>query len=518
VYLADFAASSPGRAAVVMGSSGRRISFAELDDRSRRLAGVLDDLGLRRGDHLAVVMENHPAYYEVVWAGLRSGLYVTAVNSHLTADEAAYIVDDCEATAVVTTATMGALAEAMVGSTPRVRHRLMLDGEAGGHLAYEPLVASRSPRPLEEDRRGMVMLYSSGTTGRPKGIKFPLPPVDSPLGEWEIAEHSRQRYGFSEEMVFLSPAPLYHAAPLRVSMAVQCVGGTVVVMERFDPAQALALIESERVTHSQWVPTMFVRLLKLPQDERTGYDLTSHRLATHAAAPCPVEVKEQMIAWWGPILEEYYAGTENIGSTAITSAEWLEHKGSVGRPSYGAVIHVCDDEGQELPAGGIGTVYFEDTANIFEYHGDQEKTTSVAHPDHPTWRTLGDVGRVDDDGYLYLTDRRAFMIVAGGVNIYPQEIEDVLVTHPKVLDVAVFGIPNDDMGEEVKAVVQPVEYADAGPALAEELDQWCADRLAGFKRPRSFDFVEQLPRLDNGKLYKKSLRDPYWADRPTQVA
>lgn len=517
MYLADFAASAPERAAVVMGS-GRRISFAELDDRSRRLAGVLDDLGLQRGDHLAVVMENHPAYYEVVWAGLRSGLYVTAVNSHLTADEAAYIVDDCQATAVVTTATMGSLAEAMVGSTPRVRHRLMLDGEAEGHLAYEPLVGSRSPRPLEEDRRGMVMLYSSGTTGRPKGIKFPLPPVDSPLGEWEIAEHSRQRYGFSEEMVFLSPAPLYHAAPLRVSMAVQCVGGTVVVMERFDPAQALALIESERVTHSQWVPTMFVRLLKLPQDERTGYDLTSHRLATHAAAPCPVEVKEQMIAWWGPIIEEYYAGTENIGSTAITSAEWLEHKGSVGRPSYGAVLHICDDEGRELPTGGVGTVYFEDTANIFEYHGDQEKTTSVAHPDHPTWRTLGDVGRVDDDGYLYLTDRRAFMIVAGGVNIYPQEIEDVLVTHPKVLDVAVFGIPNDDMGEEVKAVVQPVEYADAGPALAEELDQWCADRLAGFKQPRSYDFVEQLPRLDNGKLYKKSLRDPYWADRPTQVA
>jgi fatty-acyl-CoA synthase len=517
MYLADFAASAPERAAVVMGS-GRRISFAELDDRSRRLAGVLDDLGLQRGDHLAVVMENHPAYYEVVWAGLRSGLYVTAVNSHLTADEAAYIVDDCEATAVVTTATMGALAEAMARSTPRVRHRLMLDGEAEGHLAYEPLVASRSRRPLEEDRRGMVMLYSSGTTGRPKGIKFPLPPVDSPLGEWEIAEHSRQRYGFSEEMVFLSPAPLYHAAPLRVSMAVQCVGGTVVVMERFDPAQALALIESERVTHSQWVPTMFVRLLKLPHDERTGYDLSSHRLATHAAAPCPVEVKEQMIAWWGPIIEEYYAGTENIGSTAITSAEWLEHKGSVGRPSHGAVIHICDDEGQELPTGGVGTVYFEDTANIFEYHGDQEKTTSVAHPDHPTWRTLGDVGRVDDDGYLYLTDRRAFMIVAGGVNIYPQEIEDALVTHPKVLDVAVFGIPNDDMGEEVKAVVQPVEYAEAGPALAEELGQWCADRLAGFKRPRSYDFVEQLPRLDNGKLYKKSLRDPYWAGRPTQVA
>jgi fatty-acyl-CoA synthase len=518
MYLADFAASAPDRAAVVMGSSGRRITFAELDDRSRRLAGVLDDLGLQRGDHLAVVMENHPSYYEVVWAGLRSGLYVTAVNSHLTAEEAAYIVDDCAATTVVTTEALADLADCMVGLTPKVRHRLLIDGVADDHLDYEALVGARSPRPLDADQRGMVMLYSSGTTGRPKGIKFPLPPPDSPLGEWEIAEHSRQRYGFEESMVFLSPAPLYHAAPLRVSLAVQCVGGTSVVMERFDPAQALTLIGRERVTHSQWVPTMFVRLLKLPESERTGHDLSSHRLATHAAAPCPVEVKEQMIAWWGPIIEEYYAGTENIGSTAITSAEWLEHKGSVGRPSYGAVIHICDDEGQELPAGGIGTVYFEDTTATFVYHGDQEKTASIAHPEHPTWRTLGDVGRVDDDGYLYLTDRRAFMIVSGGVNIYPQEIEDVLVTHPKVLDVAVFGIPNDDMGEEVKAVVQPVDDADPGSALAEELDAWCAERLAGYKRPRTYDFVEQLPRLDNGKLYKKSLRDPYWAGRPTQVA
>ncbi len=518
MYLADFAVSAPDRAAVVMGGSGRRIGFAELDDRSRRLAGVLDDLGLRRGDHLAVVMENHPAYYEVVWAGLRSGLYVTAVNSHLTAEEAAYIVDDCGAEVVVTTGTLGGLAGQLLGHTPGVRHRLMLDGGVEGHLDYESLVASRAPRPVEDDRRGMVMLYSSGTTGRPKGIKFPLPAPDSPVGEWEIAEHSRQRYGFGEGMVFLSPAPLYHAAPLRVSLAVQCVGGTVVVMERFDPAAALALIEGERVTHSQWVPTMFVRLLKLPEEERTRHDLSSHRLATHAAAPCPVEVKEQMIAWWGPIIEEYYAGTENIGSTSITSAEWLEHRGSVGRPSYGAVIHICDDEGRELPAGGIGTVYFEDTASTFEYHGDREKTSSVAHPEHPSWRTLGDVGRVDTDGYLYLTDRRAFMIVSGGVNIYPQEIEDVLVAHPKVLDVAVFGIPNDDMGEEVKAVVQPVDGTDAGAALAEELDAWCGERLAGFKRPRSYDFVEQLPRLDNGKLYKKVLRDPYWAGRPAQVS
>jgi fatty-acyl-CoA synthase len=490
VYIRDFATAGGERTAVVMGS-GRRVTYAELDDRSLRLAGVLADLGLRRGDHFAMVMENHPAYYEVVWAGLRSGLYVTAINSHLTAEEAAYIADDCGAQVLVTSHAL-ALGEGMVGRTPSVRHRLMVGGEADGHLAYEPLVAARSPRPVTEDQRGMVMLYSSGTTGRPKGIKFPLPPAGSPLGEWEIAEHSRLRYGFADDMVFLSPAPL-------------------------DPAAALALMERERVTHSQWVPTMFVRLLKLPEAERARYDLSAHRIATHAAAPCPVAVKEQMIEWWGPIIEEYYAGTENIGSTSITSAEWLEHKGSVGRPSHGAVVHICDDQGRELPVGETGAVYFEDPSAGFEYHGDLGKTASVAHPDHPTWRTLGDIGRLDEDGYLYLTDRRAFMIVSGGVNIYPQEIEDVLVAHPKVLDVAVFGVPDDEMGEEVKAVVQPVHPGDAGAALAEELAAWCEGRLAGYKRPRSYDFVDQLPRLDNGKLYKKALRDRYWASRPTRV-
>ena len=370
---------------------------------------------------------------------------------------------------------------------------------------------------LDQQSRGMVMLYSSGTTGRPKGVKFPLPPADSPLGEWEIAEHSRARYGFGEDMVFLSPAPLYHSAPLRVAMAVHCVGGTVVVMERFDPGLALGLLERERVTHSQWVPTMFVRMLKLPPAERTRHDLSSHRVATHAAAPCPVHVKEQMIDWWGPIIEEYYAGTENFGSTAITSQEWLAHKGSVGRPAANAVIHICDDEGAEVPTGETGAVYFEDPTAVFEYHGDPTKTTSAHHPAHPTWRSLGDIGRVDEDGYLYLTDRRAFMIVSGGVNIYPQEIEDVLLAHPKVLDVAVFGVPNAEMGEEVKAVVQPVDGAEPGPALAAELHVWCDGRLAHYKWPRSIDFDAQLPRLDNGKLYKTALRDRYWEGRTSRV-
>ena len=517
MYIGDFAESAPDRAAIVMGDSGRRISYRQLNEGSIRFARALHDCGLRRGDHFAVLLENHPSYFEIVWAGMRSGLYITAVNAHLTAAEAGYIVDDCEAKVLVTSAALGELAGALVEATPGVERRFMVDGTAPGHDSYEEAVAAQDATPLEEQSRGMVMLYSSGTTGRPKGIKFPLPPADSPLGEWEIGEHSRARYGFGEDMVFLSPAPLYHAAPLRVAMGVHSVGGTVVVMERFDPALALALMEREGVTHSQWVPTMFVRMLKLPPEERRRYDLSQHRVATHAAAPCPVHVKEQMIEWWGPIIEEYYSGTENFGSTAITSQEWLAHKGSVGRPANNVLIHICDDDGHEVPVGETGAVYFEDATASFEYHGDPTKTSSAQHPLHPTWRSLGDIGRVDADGYLYLTDRRAFMIVSGGVNIYPQEIEDVLLAHPQVLDVAVFGVPNAEMGEEVKAVVQPISGAEPGQALAAELQAWCEGRLAHYKWPRRIDFDAQLPRLDNGKLYKTALRDRYWEGRASRV-
>jgi long-chain acyl-CoA synthetase len=517
MYIGDFATTAPDRAAVVMGGSGQVITYRELNERSNQFARLLWGLGLRRGDHYAVMMENHARYFEVVWAAMRSGLYVTAVNSHLTAAETAYIVNDCGATVLVTSASLAGVADQLRELTPAVEHRFMVEGMTPGHRSYEREVAAQSTAPLDVEVRGMVMLYSSGTTGQPKGIKFPLPPEDSPLGEWEIGEHSRARWGFGEDMVFLSPAPLYHAAPLRVSLAVHSIGGTVVVMERFDAADALALIERERVTHSQWVPTMFVRMLKLPEDERMAYDLSSQRVVTHAAAPCPVYVKEQMIAWWGPIIEEYYAGTENFGSTSITSEEWLDHKGSVGRAAYQAEIHICDQQGQELPTGEVGTVYFEDPSATFEYHGDSAKTAGAQHPDHPTWRSLGDIGKVDEDGYLYLTDRLAYMIVSGGVNVYPQEIEDVLLAHPQVLDVAVFGVPNEDMGEEVKAVVQPVNWDDAGDALTAQLQRWCETRLAGYKRPRSFDFDPQLPRLDNGKLYKAKVRDRYWEGRATRV-
>jgi long-chain acyl-CoA synthetase len=518
VYIASFAETAPDRAAVVMGESGRRITYKELDEGSIRFARVLYDLGLRPGDHYAVLLENHPSYFEVVWAGMRSGLYITAVNAHLTAAEAGYIVADCGAKVLVTSAALTDVAEALVELAPEVGHRFMVDGTSPSYRSYEEAVAAQPSEPREDQRRGMVMLYSSGTTGRPKGIKFPLPPADSPIGEWEIGEHSRASYGFGEEMVFLSPAPLYHSAPLRVAMAVQSVGGTAVVMERFDPEMALKLIEREQVTHSQWVPTMFVRMLKLPPEVRNSYDLSSLKVVTHAAAPCPIHIKEQMIEWWGPIIDEYYSGTENIGSTSIKALDWLSHKGSVGRPTGDVVIHICDEDGKEVATGDTGAVYFEDRASSgFEYHGDTMKTSSVQHPDHPTWRSLGDIGRVDEDGFLYLTDRRAFMIVSGGVNIYPQEIEDVLLAHPKVLDAAVFGVPNDEMGEEVKAVVQPIGDVESSDALADELRTWCEGRLAKYKWPRTIDFDAQLPRLDNGKLYKTALRDRYWEGRTTRV-
>jgi fatty-acyl-CoA synthase len=500
-----------------MGADGAVVTYARLDERSNRLARLLVECGLRRGDHYAVWMENNDRYHEVVWAGLRSGLYVTAINSHLTAEEAAYIATDCEARVLVTSAALAERAAAVAVGRPDLRRRLMVGGAIPGYEDYEAAVGAFDPAPLSHESRGAVMLYSSGTTGQPKGVSFPLPEGPASAGEAEIAENGRVNWGFSGSMTYLSPAPLYHAAPLRTSLGVQSLGGTVVVMERFDAARALALIERERVTHSQWVPTMFVRMLKLPEAERRDRDLSSHQVAIHAAAPCPVAVKEQMIEWWGPILYEYYAGTENLGGTAITSAEWLTHKGSVGRPMHGAVLHICDEEGAEVPVGEVGTVYFEFDRTSFEYHGDAKKMAEIRHPEHPTWRTLGDMGRLDAESYLYLTDRRAFLIVAGGVNIYPQEIEDVLVGHPEVYDVGVIGVPDEDMGEAVKAVVQPLDPAVEPAAFEQRLRAYVDERLAPYKRPRSYDVVAELPRLENGKLYKSALRAPYWAGHTTRI-
>ena len=381
----------------------------------------------------------------------------------------------------------------------------MCDGTVEGYQSYEAARDAQPARPIADPQPGGIMLYSSGTTGVPKGVRHPLP--EEPFGEnvSALVGLGKALYGFSSDMVYLSPAPLYHAAPLRWSMAVQQLGGTVVVMERFDPEAALAAIERYRVTHAQWVPTHFIRLLKLPDEVRCRYDLSSLQAVWHAAAPCPVPVKQAMIDWWGPIIGEYYAGTEGNGFCAISSAEWLRHKGSVGR-NLTAQTRICGEDGEELPARSEGTVYFAG-GGAFAYHNDAEKTASVAN--RHGWTTLGDVGWVDEEGYLYLTDRKSFMIISGGVNIYPAEIENLLVTHPEVADVAVIGAPHEEMGEEVVAVVQPRDLAAAGPALAAELMAFARANLSHVKCPRRIDFRAELPRHETGKLYKRQLVEEY---------
>jgi fatty-acyl-CoA synthase len=502
------AARDPGRAAVIDGGSGEIVTYRQLDERSNRLAQYLHAAGLRRGDTLALFMENAPRFLEVVWAARRSGLYLTAVNRYLTAEEAAYIIDDCDAKVLISSVARADVAAALPGRLPRCREFLITGGSVDGWTSYEDTVGGFPAHPLDEQWLGELMLYSSGTTGRPKGVRKPLQAVK--VDEDGGLSDLMRGLGFGETTVYLSPAPMYHAAPLVFSISVQRAGGTVLMMPRFDPEEALALIERYRVTHSQFVPTMLVRLLKLPEAVRHRYDLSSHRLSIHAAAPCPIDVKHAMIGWWGPIIHEYYGGTEGNGLTWIDSAAWLAHPGSVGKAIIGT-LHICDEDGAELPAGGTGLVYFEREALPFVYYKDPERTLACQHPFHPAWSTLGDLGYLDAEGYLYLTDRRAFMIISGGVNIYPREIEDTLVAHAAVRDVAVFGLPDPEMGEQVKAVVELMDGFAPSEALAAELIGFTRQRLAHFKTPKSLDFTDALPRLPTGKLYKQRLRAEYLA-------
>jgi fatty-acyl-CoA synthase len=518
VYPATYAVITPDKPAVIMAGSGRTLTYRELDDRSARFANVLAAAGLRRGDGIALLAENDERCYEVYWAALRSGLYITAVNRHLSAPEVAYIVNDCDAAVLVISSRFAELARAIVPGTPKVRHRYVFasadaPAEAArsvpGYGDYEEALASVTAERPEVEPAGADMLYSSGTTGQPKGIRPPLPTVG--IGDptaLTVPQLAKAMYGFGPDTVYLSPAPVYHAAPLRFGAAVHVHGGTTVMLERFDPVAALAAIERYRVTHSQWVPTMFVRMLKLTPEERARHDLSTHHVAIHAAAPCPPEVKRAMMDWWGPILYEYYASTEAAGITFVSPTEWLERPGSVGRAALGTV-RICDEDGRELPAGRDGIVYFERDVLPFTYHGDEAKTAAAQHPEHPAWTTVGDIGHLDADGYLYLVDRASFMIISGGVNIYPQEIENVLALHPKVLDVAVIGVPDPEMGERVHAVVLPAPGVQTGPELADELIAYVRDRIAHYKAPRGVDFVDELPRTPTGKLRKGVLRDRY---------
>ncbi len=521
MYAGDYLTKHPDRAAFVMASTGETVSYAEFEGRANQLAHLLRSEGLEFRDHYSVYMENNSRYLESCAAGDRAGLYYTCVNSYLTAEELAYIIQNSESKVLITSKSRMEVALEAVKECPNVVLTLVVDGEdlpdTVGMSRVQDFVSTVSAfpsEPIADEMAGTAMLYSSGTTGRPKGIIRPLT-GDSPDQMAPLFAFLNGLWKYSEDMVYLSPAPLYHSAPqAAVNLAIRN-GATVVIMERFDPVRYLQLIEEYSVTHSQLVPTMFSRMLKLPEEERTRFDLSSLEVAVHAAAPCPVPVKEEMIEWWGPIIDEYYGATEGLGFTACNSEEWLAHKGSVGKVLLGD-LHILDDEMNPLPMGVPGTIWFK-TATEFEYHNDSEKTAESTSPDG-TMTTVGDVGYVDEDNFLYLTDRKTFMIISGGVNIYPQETENLLITHPKVADAAVFGVPNQDLGEEVKAVVQLMPGTEPNEETVAELMAFCAEHLSRQKVPRSIDFDPELPRLPTGKLYKRVLRDRYWGEARSQTA
>lgn len=516
MYPGKWANEFPDKPAIIHSQTGESVSFGELNSRSNQLAQMLYADGLRRGDHIAIFMENDLRYFEVCWAALRSGLYITTVNRYLTDEEAGYVIDNCEARALVTSKRLAEVAVNLPTFAPRCQRWLMINGVAEGFEAYEDAIENMPEHNLEHEPTGAFMLYSSGTTGRPKGISRPLPDTEISDDTSAIGGLQQALWGFDSNTVYLSPAPLYHSAPIGFCTATLALGGTVVMMPRFDPVDALKAIERFKVTHSQWVPTMFTRMLKLPEEERSGFDLSSLKVAIHAAAPCPREVKQQMLDWWGPVIYEYYAGTELNGFTHVTPEAWLAKPGTVGQPILG-VIHICDDDGNEVPTGQDGIVYFELPEMPFVYHKDEGKTKDTQHPQHANWTALGDVGYVDEDGFLFLTDRATFMIISGGVNIYPQEIEDALVMHPKIADVAVVGVPDPEMGEAVKAVVQLAEGIEPSDDLEQELIAYARDHIAHYKCPKSIDFMDELPRLPTGKLYKRILKDNYWGKTGSKI-
>ena len=503
-----YALSVPDRVAARIVETGEELTYAQLDERSTRLARAFASEGLREGDVVALLSGNELQAFEVFWAALRSGLYVTAVNHHLAPDEVVHIVHDSEARVLIASADKGELAASIVDRTPGVTRRFAFGGDVGDHESYEAVLAASSSEPLDDEPAGAPMLYSSGTTGKPKGIKPPLPGTQVSEGADFLMKMVKGVFGVGDDTVYLQPAPIYHAAPLRWSAAIQAHGGTVVMLRNFDPQVALAAIERFQVTHAQFVPTMFVRMLKLDESDRAAHDVSSLRVALHAAAPCPPEVKQKMIDWWGPILVEYYAGTEGNGMTMINSDRWESKPGSVG-PALVGTIHICDDDGMTLPNGEVGTVYFERDELPFEYHNDPEKTREAQHPKNPTWTTVGDMGWLDDDDFLFLSDRKSFMIISGGVNIYPAEVEAALTLHDAVDDVAVIGVPDDEMGEQVRAFVKPSPSATTGADLEREIIEYVRGRIAHYKAPKAVEFVDELPRTETGKLVKHELRKRY---------
>ncbi|WP_310540616.1 acyl-CoA synthetase [Phenylobacterium sp.] len=511
MHPATHAKTHPDRAAYIMAGPGETVTYRQLDDRSNQGAQLFRSLGLVTGDVIAILMDNSPRFFEIAWAAQRSGLYYACISSKLTSGEVDYIMKDCAAKLLVTSAGVGPVIDELPTLLPAVRLYMVGDARA----PYESFEAARDKMPatpVADETAGRDMLYSSGTTGRPKGIKPPLTggPIDEPGG---VANLAAGLFGFKSDSVYISPAPLYHAAPLRWCMAVHQLGGTVIVMEKFDPEAMLALIEKYKVDVGQFVPTHFVRMLKLPEEVRTRYDVSSMRSAVHAAAPCPIPVKEQMLAWWGPVIHEYYAGSEGNGFCYVGPHDWLTHKGTVGKSIMGQA-KIVGEEGEELPPRSEGTVYFAGGAPL-TYHNAPDKIAE--NTNKLGWTTLGDVGWLDEEGFLYLTDRKSFMIISGGVNIYPQELENLLITHPKVADAAVVGAPHEEMGEQVAAVIQPMDWAEAGDALKDELMAFCRANLSHVKSPRILDFMQELPRHPTGKLYKRLIRDAYWGKEGSKI-
>jgi len=515
MYTGIHANLRPLQPAFIMAQTGEAVTYRELEARCNRLAHLFRKLGLKRLDHYAIFMENNSRYLEACGAGERSGLYFTCVNSYLTAGELAYILNNSGSRILITSRAKLDIARDAIRQCVNVELCIVADGmeESDRIVGLEAVTADLPATPVTDESIGTAMLYSSGTTGRPKGILRPLP-EQPPKQQLPVFDFLQKLWRYREGMIYLSPAPLYHAAPQAAVNLTIRMGGTAIIMENFDPERYLALIETWGVTHSQLVPTMFSRMLKLPDEVRSRYDVSSLEIAIHAAAPCPVQVKDEMIRWWGPIIHEYYGATEAIGFTACTSQEWLAHKGTVGKVLLGE-LHILDENMKECPTGTAGTVWFK-TATPFEYFSDPERTREARSPDG-SMSTVGDVGYVDADNFLHLTDRATFMIISGGVNIYPQECENLLITHPKIADAAVFGVPNPDLGEEVKAVVQPMPGIEGGPELVEELITFCSRSLSRQKVPRTIDFENELPRLPTGKLYKRLLRDRYWGNKTSRI-
>lgn len=495
----------PNRPAFILGDTGEVVTFKQLDERSNQGAHVFRSLGLKPGDNVCIMMENNARCLEIVWAAQRSGLIFTPISPKIDQHSAAYILGNSRARLFIGSWNHADTAEEILCEPSSVDHFFMVNGTRAGFQSWEEACARQPLSPIDDECNGLPMLYSSGITGKPKGIV--ITPCDEAVDTPPmLTPFLAPVFGFDENTVFLCPAPLHHSAPLHFTMMATYQGGTTVVMSRFEPEQALKLMERHRVTHGIYVPFMFTQMLKLPAVLRESYDVSALRMAIHGAAPCPIEIKQQMIQWWGDALMEFYSSSEGIGMTLIDAEDWLAHPGSVGKALVGDV-HIVGEDGMELPPGETGTVYFSGDHIRFTYHNELSKTADSYN--EKGWATVHDMGHLDEDGFLYLADRVSFAIVSGGITIYPQELENILASHAKVADVAVFGVPSELLGEEIKAVVEPTTWSQANEETADEILEWLSDKVSSFKMPRSLDFHPNLPRSDNGKMYKRLLADDH---------